>query len=342
MDKARLPPFQVRVLDSAANPLESLPATVRTKTDNIAVPAGVDMDFLEREFLVPRLNAVHKHFWLVGRPMPPRPLHAQLTLRRDIIVTENMDLHLVWARNRIFLKPIPEYLLDPDFWTAHLLPQATRSTRADGDNRRRLQEVEACVRGFLFTYCALLSYPSDFRIAKERGLVPEAVTWAAWKRLAAEFVSQHCYAAVNARFWYGELRLSRLNKIYRLTMAAPLRGFSTVERKTVLGDLFYENLAVFASVMVYAVIVLTAMQVGLETTALQGSEAFQGASYGFTVFSIIAPLVAVAVITGGSVVLVVSNVLITKAYESWRFKEMGIDGPSRRQTRVATGKQAED
>ncbi|KAH7141677.1 hypothetical protein EDB81DRAFT_884752 [Dactylonectria macrodidyma] len=35
---------------------------------------------------------------------------------RDVIVTEQMDMHLVWTTRRIFLEPIPRFLLEPRFW----------------------------------------------------------------------------------------------------------------------------------------------------------------------------------------------------------------------------------
>lgn len=48
-------------------------------------------------------------------PMPPRPLHHQLLLSREISVTEQMDMYLVWMTGRMFLKPIPRFLLEPYF-----------------------------------------------------------------------------------------------------------------------------------------------------------------------------------------------------------------------------------
>ncbi len=52
--------------------------------------------------------------------MPPRPLHYQKAVGRNVVVHERADLHLVWDEQRIFLKPIPRYLLDRDFWR-HIL-----------------------------------------------------------------------------------------------------------------------------------------------------------------------------------------------------------------------------
>ncbi|KAK4073084.1 hypothetical protein Purlil1_13133 [Purpureocillium lilacinum] len=61
------------------------------------------------------------------------------------------------------------------------------------------------------------------------------------------------------------------------------------------GAFFRDNLAWLASATVYIAIVLAAMQVGL-ATELGHNDAFQSASYGFTVFSIVGPLAIMALI----------------------------------------------
>ena len=66
------------------------------------------------------LTAVLNWLWVAAHPMPPRPLHYKLLLRREIAVAEPMDMHLVSIGSQIFLKPIPRFLLGPAFWHAHL------------------------------------------------------------------------------------------------------------------------------------------------------------------------------------------------------------------------------
>ncbi|KAI1377215.1 hypothetical protein F4677DRAFT_415632 [Hypoxylon crocopeplum] len=313
MDISSLP-FTARVLERRAvdqTPDFSalLPASHRTKNDHIIVPQ-LQSDFLARELLVERLNGIQDWLWICGRPMPPRPLHHQALIAREITITENPELHLVWSKNRIFLKPIPLYLLEPDFWSAQII------------NDRKLAD---CARGFLYSYTALIAYESDFRMAKEKGLLPSNITWGAWKNLAKEILQNHCYASINPRYWYGELRLSRLNKIYRLRKGFILRGYSKVAAHTVYVDLIRDNFAALATILGYVVIVLTAMQVGLGVERLQEDEAFQNASYGFTVFSIIAPLVAGMGIVIVVLAMFISNWIITKSYEKGRFREMGVE-----------------
>ncbi|KAF4463660.1 glycosyltransferase family 28 domain-containing [Fusarium albosuccineum] len=314
-------PFTVKILDKDLPKNEDdrcnslLPASRRTKRDHIIAPQPTS-DFLEKELLVKRLNAIQDWLWLCGRPMPPRPLHHQRLLSREIIISEDVELHLIWWEKRIFLKPLPPYLLDPDFWQTYIVGTA--------DIDASMGHLDSCARGFLFSYMALISYESDFRIAKDCGLLPGAVTWTGWKTLSAQFLASHRYDRINARYWYGELRLSRLNKVYRLRKGRILRGYSRAASHTFYGDLLRDNFAILAGFLGYVVIALTAMQVGLGVERLQESEAFQNTSYGFTIFSLVAPLVGAVLIFLIVLAMFVSNWRATKSFEKRRFVEMGV------------------
>ncbi len=116
-----------------------------------------------------------------------------------------------------------------------------------------------------------------------------AIDWEDWKKLARELLEAYDPDQVHPRFLRAELRLSRINMIHRFTRLPPfdpyLRGWRNY------GHLFRANLAWMAAVTVYIVLVLSAMQVGLATEKLQGDVAFQQASYGFAVFTIVGPIV---------------------------------------------------
>ncbi|KAF9768389.1 hypothetical protein IL306_014331 [Fusarium sp. DS 682] len=317
------PPFTVRVLqkDFLSDGSESkdgfsslLPASNRFN-DDIVVPKS-DPNFLERELSVSRLNDVQEWLWACGRPMPPRPLHHQRLISREIIISELSELHMVWWRNRIFLKPMPAYLLDPDFWVTNISDTAHLEV-TEGN-------IDAAARGFLFSYAALIAYKSDFGIAKEHGLLPEEVTWEGWKALTAQVLENHRYDRVNPRYWYGELRLSRLNKVYAFRKGYLLRGYSRVASHSVYGDLIRDNFSVLAGILGYVVIALTAMQVGLSVDRLVENKAFQDVSYGLTVFTLIVPLIGALLIFLFVFVMIVSNWRVTKAFESRRLKKMKV------------------
>ncbi|KAI1164286.1 hypothetical protein F5B18DRAFT_256378 [Nemania serpens] len=310
MDGRQLP-FTTWVLgepDERQEPGFYLPATHRTKRDHIIVPQA-DAVFLGDELLVRRINAIQDWLWVCGRPMPPRPLHYQVLLSREIIITENPELHLIWSKKGIFLKPLPQWLLDPLFWASHILYDA---------------ELAQCARGLLFSYTALIAYESDFRLAREKGLIPSSVTWEGWKRLVKEVLQNHDMAMLNPRYWYGELRLNRMNIVYRVK-GFIFRGYSKVDGHAVYADLIADNFAALAGILGYVVIVLTSLQVGLGVDSLAENMAFVNFSYGFTIFSIIAPVIAVAGILLIVLAIFISNWLVTNKYEQRRFKEMGVE-----------------
>lgn len=316
-------------LGGGAEPFSPLlAASYRTDKDNLDVPR-VDSDYLWQELGVDRLNQIHTWLWTVGRPMPARALHHQKLLRREIIVTEQMDMHLVWTTNRIFIKPIPRFLLEPRFWVDHMscAPGCNCSAissknmgqqRAVGCEQAQLRK---CALGFLLSYAALVSHESDLFIAQESHLLPEELPWLSWKTFVQQVLNQESiYHHINKRFIYGELRLGRLNAVYRFTGLSLLRGYQTGYSQ--YSSFFRENFTWLASILAYVVVVLTAMQVGLATKTLEESPSFQTASYGFTVFSIVSSLAAVAIVVAVFFVLFIYNWVKTKKYEKKRLLEI--------------------
>ncbi|PYI26037.1 hypothetical protein BP00DRAFT_461348 [Aspergillus indologenus CBS 114.80] len=279
--------------------LDLLPASYREESGDVVATDRDVTACIKKELDLDRLTIVHRWLWVAGLPLPPRALHHQLLLNREIFITEQMDMHLVWTAGRIFLKPIPRFLLEPNFWVEYLSCERDCECSSDRTTHRfhpgpsgtdcKRRGLRRRALGFLFSYAALLTHESDFRIAKDKHLLPEEATWRAWRVLVGQLNLEHIYPHIDHRFVHGELRLSRLNKIYALYQT-PLRGY--MARWDRYGAFLRENFAGLASLTVYIAIVLTAMQVGLATEALERSPAFQSASYGFTVFSILGPLVA--------------------------------------------------
>ncbi|KAE8355421.1 hypothetical protein BDV28DRAFT_42408 [Aspergillus coremiiformis] len=310
-----LPPKGLFLFDNNTAFEDLLPATFRTTDDHIEAPSLHQREmFFDKDLLVPRLNAIQSWLRICGRPMPPRPLHHQVVMSRDIVVTEQIDMHLVWFKNRIFVKPLPAYLLHCDFWRG---PNPNDPT-LQWDNRKQ------CAWGLIFSYMALIAYPSDFDLAMQQGLIPSTVTWEKWRKLSTEVLARFQYSTVNPRFWYGELRLSRLNLVYALSGGWLFRGFSRIGGAVTYEDLLRDNFAALATVLGYIVIVLTAIQAGLAIDRLQHDINFQNASYGFTIFSIIAPLIGALALLVVIFSVFLSNLIATRTYEVKRFQEMRI------------------
>jgi hypothetical protein len=274
-----------------------LPASYKTQDGILQVP-GACVEYLRHELGVDRLNTIHPWLWTAGRPMPPRALHHQKLLDREIFVSERMDMHLVWTKARIFIKPLPCFLLEPQFWVDHLSCRDRceccqhHTGRSGKCEEFRLRE---CALGFLLSYVALISHESDFFIAKDTRLISDQISWTRWKTFVKEVLDHaSIYEHINQRYVYGELRLNRLNAIYRLTGRAVFRGYQLEYSQ--YSSFFRDNFAWLASVLAYMAIVLTAMQVGLATRALGDDKTFQAVSYGFTVFTMVGSLAAMVTV----------------------------------------------
>ncbi|KAI9720940.1 MAG: hypothetical protein M1828_005510 [Chrysothrix sp. TS-e1954] len=301
-----------------------LPATYRGGffNDRVMV-ASPSLACLEADLLVEKLNALHSSLWYVGRPMPPRPLHHQEVIRRRIVITEQMALHLVWTRqHRIFLKPVPRYLLSLEFWTRHILCPSQASTDALGcgstslEDCERRQKLVGCALGFLFSYTALIAHESDFRIACDRGLLPEGVSWSAWKTLSRDLLRRHDYGSVNRRFRYGELRLSRLDEVCRYKHGQ-LGGYASTDKYRLYIDFFQDNLGKIASVLGYVVVVLEALQVGI---AARYDRTFVDFAWGFAIFAIIAPVSLLLIVVLAFLIAYWANWRATKHYHRKRLQ----------------------
>ncbi|KAF1966816.1 hypothetical protein BU23DRAFT_543911 [Bimuria novae-zelandiae CBS 107.79] len=243
--------------------------------------------YLALDLKTPRLNDIHQHLWLAGLPSAARPLHRQKLIGRSILITEDPDEHMVWFETHIFIKPLPDFLFDWDCWN---------------DNLCSDHELHKSAYGLLLSYAWLVQHKSDLDIAKEASLLPEHLEWPDWVRFLEAFldnVNLHTLSDVNKRYHYGELRLSRLNTIYRL--APPTYSVTNFIRGYRAGSTWYNAfferhfkwmLAVFAILSVF----LSALQVGLATPKLQENGSFQRASYGFTIASVVAVMAGVALV----------------------------------------------
>lgn len=311
-----------------------LPATYRFKlndVDQIGSPTNVK-EFFAHELAVPRLNRIHGWLWLTGRPMPPRPLHYQKAIGRDFVLHEQVDMHLVTDDVRLFIKPIPRYLFDVDFWRESFTCERDCACQPDNPDARGIPgakpataERQICEKhelyqsalGFMLSYASLISYESDFHISRDAKLVPVGLTWPDWRTLVKELLSDENKHHVNKRYNYGELRLDRLNLVYRYTFRAPLRGY--FHKYSSYNQYWQGNLAIIIAILGYVAIVLTAMQVGLATTRLQPNRSFQRACYGFTVFSILFPLVLVGLLSITFLIRFLANFVATHTYYKKRF-----------------------
>ncbi|VUC21218.1 unnamed protein product [Clonostachys rosea] len=310
-----MPSDPLQVPFSSAVALQSssskrLPTTFRARGQPLQNTKDNIEEFLSCELRTTRLDEVHQHLWLAGLPRPAHPLHRQVSFGRRILISEDPDEHLTWHHSYnntfVFIKPLPEFLLDYEFWKDELC-------------KNLALHKSAC--GLLLSYAWLIGHRSDLKIAHKESLVPESITWEAWLKFMEAFMSYigdpDLQTHVDRRYAYGDLRISRLNSLYRFGYAGwslhkLVHGF--MSGSTRYTAFFESNFGWMLAVFVYLSVVLSAMQVALATDRLGKDDSFQGFSYGFSLLSISIVLGAIFLIFLVWVSLFWFHLLSTKQY----------------------------
>ncbi|KAK6332350.1 hypothetical protein TWF696_003068 [Orbilia brochopaga] len=212
------------------------------------------------------------------------PVHFQSARGRQVLANERHSLHLVWYRDRIFVKPIAPYLLSAAFW----------EWIAEAD-----QEVFKAVAGLMRTYTHLIQSEADYRLASDdrSPLLPLSTgkTTDDFEKFA-RFIDQFSRLAddeLSPRYLYGELRLTRLNWLIRFLFIKVT--FFHVDGEW--GLIFMSLLAPLIAIFAVLSILLAAMQVGLAAEALSSTDAWQvyiGVCKWFSVVVLLATTVASA------------------------------------------------
>ncbi|KAH7159351.1 hypothetical protein DER46DRAFT_663330 [Fusarium sp. MPI-SDFR-AT-0072] len=261
-------------------------------------------EYLSLSFDLSRLHKIQKRLWLAGLPLPARSLHRQKMLGRDIVITDQSDLHLTWRESTIFVKPLWKPLLDYDFWRTEL---------CNGD----LQTYKSAA-GLVLSYVWLITSKSDLQIAKDHKLVPKRLKWKMWAKFARSFLERNSMIGLDTqvakRYEYGELRIYRLNMIYRF---APEMFLQHLFRGYFYGynqysAFFGRNFAWAAVAVLYVGLLLTAMQTALAVNPTKEDTYFQQVVYGFSVFSMVSVLFFSVLALGYFVFAFMMNLVFTR------------------------------
>jgi hypothetical protein len=183
-----------------------------------------------------------------------KPLHHQKSHAREIKVTENPGLHLVWYYEMIFIKPIPAYFYSQAFW----------DYVANADPKLRA----ACL-GFMRSYYLLIQYEMDFHEALKMKLIPRKgdghdPSYEEW----CEFIKPFASVGDNKicrRYHYGELRLTRINRAAFL-LKGKLAYFHIYPQ---WGSFLEHTLAPIVTIFAVCTVVLNSMQVGLAAIVIE-------------------------------------------------------------------------
>jgi len=245
---------------SDQNPPPSLPGHPRVSLQD----AERLRSFLYRELWAVDLERMAPHLWIMSTQSSTNisPLHQQKVKGREIIVTEDPRLHLVWIHDRIFIKPLPRYLLSHHFWSEFL---STEESTLGGSAQEQgvYAKIQMSALGLLRSYYYLIQYESDFQIACENGrLLPSDISWTEFCAFSIAFSEIHD-DAVSERYHYGELRLTRLNLYAKLLLGK--FQYERIHRQ--YGTLFARFYGPLLFIFGVLSIILSAMQVelGVET-----------------------------------------------------------------------------
>ena len=256
-------------------------------------PSGTDTPtgrFMVSDLSMEVLNDIHNHLWVAGSYGNISPLHHQRVILRDIIPSELPQLHLVWFDRKIYIKPLPDCLVN--------------------DSRYLSQDFDhsGSVAGFLRSYCSLIRYPVDLEIAKESNLITKDVMWEQWATFRDTVLTKTGDLNINKRYEYGELRLNRLDIIYRFTG----RGLTYFTVHRTYKTYFVKYFSIFATVFAFVAIVLTAMQVLVTIEGIPKRVATT--SYRFSVAVLIGVCLCFGSILSIFVFMFVYNLILTLAH----------------------------
>ena len=166
-------------------------------------------NFLEKEFYSLDMDRAAPRLWWMAKQDKASisALHRQKVKGRNIVISEDPKLHLVWIYDRVFIKPLPKYILSHAFWRDYL---GANSMNGEKEEARQVRRTRAAALGYLRTFRYLVKHESDFDLAKSLVLIPEGVTWEAFCAFSADLTSIS-NSEVSGRWAYGEIRLTRLN-----------------------------------------------------------------------------------------------------------------------------------
>ncbi|KAF2970748.1 hypothetical protein GQX73_g2821 [Xylaria multiplex] len=217
-------------------------------------------------------------------------IYPYLWLRRTVVVTEDPKLHLVWFYETVYIKPLPDYLLNYAIWREHI-PKPS----AEPEHTRPRYDKHRAAVGFLRSYGFLIQYESDFIIAQRANLLPKYVSFQCFQKFIQPFRSIHD-DDVSHRYHYGQFRLTRLDWAVRIIRIATIVHLVRTERQLPWNyrlQLWQTShfLQYYAAPLIFIFatlsLILSSMQVVLAALGSNTWEAFVRVSWEFSVATII-------------------------------------------------------
>ncbi|KAL0932823.1 uncharacterized protein CTRU02_211786 [Colletotrichum truncatum] len=274
--------------------------------------------FLRKDIVTDDLDKLAPHMWLLAtqRSDHVSSLTHQQVRGRKIVVTENPGLHLTWIYERVFVKPLPEYLLSHAFWDYYLVGRDSPISASDRE------AILRAAKGFLRSYAFLIRHKADYLLATHEDnleLVPKSISFSS----LVEFL--RCFegisdAEVSPRYMYGDLRLTRVN----FWAAVFLRRSRYFKSHGQYGAYFAQYYGPILFVFGGIAIALGAMQVVLAVDPGPASEnewiQFSWMSRGFSVFVLCLVLILTLAMIAELLFLVLREVIYATRHRYQKIK----------------------
>ena len=183
--------------------IDSLPGMPRLKLEQNSFGSEI-----AKELLTTDLNVLQPQLWLVATQKSSHiaALHDQIVRGRNIVITEKPGLHCVWNEDRVFIKPMPRWLMSHAWWKF-----VKRSSEGLGPpGNCDWEAIYRAALGFTRSYYHLVIHESDFDLAQHHKLIPRDITLKDFQNFIDAFGDVQD-ASVSLRYTFGDLRLSRLN-----------------------------------------------------------------------------------------------------------------------------------
>jgi hypothetical protein len=263
-------------------------------------------------------------------------LHDYVGTGRNVTITENPGLHLVRNYTMIYIKPIPQCLLNHTFWFRYLAAPSQSNTPSASTNPRPTLSI-ACrsALGFLRSYAYLIHHESDFRLAQSALLIPQHIDYTAFQHFIQPF--RHLSdAVVSPRYHYGHIRLTRLNLAVRILRPRSLGRRSYHPRHWHTAQYLARLAAPVLFLFACVTLILSSMQVGLAAQPAGISGIGMDVEDAWQPFSQISVWFAVVVVLGimciaccavaGIFMYIINRVFVgIKENRAWRRREKVVD-----------------
>ncbi|KAM0473863.1 hypothetical protein ACHAPX_007911 [Trichoderma viride] len=323
-----------RVLTRGSGNIDSSTATSQEAADSASLPGhpwvrlrdpynGI-AQFLKDELTTDSLDKLAPHLWLVAMQNSAHisSLTHQLVRGRQIVVTEDPGLHLTWIYERVFIKPLPEYLLSHAFWDYYLV---NTSSPIPAPERKAIFKA-AC--GFLRSYAFLIQHKSDHLLAIQEdklGLIPKSISFSN----LVEFL--RCFKSipdtqVSRRYLYGDLRLTRLNFWVKIFLGRRTY-FKQYGQYGAYFSQFYGPLLFVFGIITLA---LSSMQVVLAAESVTGFGdgwmSFVWMSQGFSIFTLCLTLLSSLLLVASPILFIFREVIYAAKHHRQKDIFAAIDG----------------